>query len=82
MTDINLARVSGRIARHVVAFAQTKGTFHPFGIEVLQEYVRRHATIAPASPDRVLRDLRHRGVLDYVVIDRSIALYQFTRVPA
>lgn len=77
-----IERVRGRIGALVCEFARYWGTFDTFGIEALQKYIDDRTTAAPASPDRILRDLRQRGELDYVVVNRRQALYQFTKLPA
>ena len=41
----------------------------------LRAYVSQRAPSAPASADRILRDLRQRGEIDYVVVDRSKSTY-------
>jgi hypothetical protein len=71
----NLDRVSSRIGTALVEFcrAHRGETFHA-------DDMRRHVTrtvgaVAPASADRILRDLRQRGVVDYVVVSRSGSLY-------
>ena len=71
----NLARVSDAIAQHVTAFVTSHDEFHAAD---LREYVYRNVQgyIAPASPDRILRSLRQRGVIDYEVISRSKSLYR------
>jgi hypothetical protein len=79
--DDNLERVSRRIGASIVKFyQQKKSTGRPeFYAGDLREYVVcsvGHA-LAPASPDRILRDLRKRKVLDYKVISRSQSLYAF-----
>lgn len=38
------------------------------------------ATARNDSPGRILRLLRQRGKLDYVVVDRSKSTYQFRKV--
>lgn len=76
-----LARVRGHIAESVLEYARMVGTGATFSVESLQRFVRGRARAAPASPDRILRDLRRRGELDYVVVSRTNALYRFTKVP-
>lgn len=76
----NLSRVRSRIAPAVLDFARRCGS-EPFGIEQLQAFVRSRVNVAPASPDRILRDLRARGLIEYEVINRRAALYRITRAP-
>lgn len=70
-----LARVSGRIAKHVQAFMASKAG-QQFHMAELLAYVTEHAGCAPASPDRILRDLRQRGLVRYSVVDRAASLYE------
>lgn len=72
-------RVNVRIGPSVIEFAKNRK--RPFFIEDL----RRHITltvgiVAPASPDRILRQLRQAKKLDYVVLDRKRSLYQIKEV--
>jgi hypothetical protein len=46
----------------------------------LMHFVARHEPVAPASTDRILRDLRARGLLDYRVTNRRLSLYEITNV--
>jgi len=75
----NLERVSVRIARSVTAFCQEHKTFH--ADDLRRHVIRETGVTAPGSPDRVLRDLRQKHVLDYRVISRSESLYEVLRVP-
>lgn len=74
-----IARVRGRIGQAVIEFARTR--VGEFGIEELQRFVRERCAVAPSSPDRILRQLRREGVLDYECVSRSAALYRITRAP-
>ena len=70
-------RVFARIAPLIMDFHELHagGLFHA---EELRRFVLEAAPeIAPASPDRILRELRLIGKLDYVVINRRQSLYQF-----
>lgn len=77
----NIRRVSQRISRVILDFydlrkSQRQPSFHAGD---LRFYVARHIghELAPASPDRILRDLRKRGLLDYKVVSRSQSMYEF-----
>jgi len=75
----NLDRVSERIGPAVLAFCASVG-LREFFADDLRRYVRRMAgEVAPGSPDRVLRDLRQRGLIDYAVVSRSESLYRMLR---
>jgi len=49
-----------------------------FYMRELHNYIFDRAHIAPASPDRILRQLRREGKFDYTVIDRRASKYQLT----
>ena len=70
----NLERVRSRIQRAVIGFCDTHPRFHA---DELRRYVIRETGVAaPASSDRVLRDLRQKGRLDYRVVSRRESLYE------
>lgn len=70
----NLKRVSSRIALAIIRFC----TLHRrFRADALHDYVLRQTGIAaPASADRVLRDLRQKEIIDYKVLNRRESLYE------
>jgi|GEM_PF-2942399 len=71
-------RVYDRIAPLILEFRQRcgEGQFHA---EELRTFVRdRVPEIAPASPDRILRQLRLEKRLGYEVVNRRASLYRFT----
>jgi len=71
------SRVYGRIAPLILAFKAEVGDAE-FHAEDLRRYVLLRAPeMAPASPDRILRELRQDGLLDYDVTNRRKSLYQF-----
>ena len=67
-----LARVSERIEDVIIRFCRTHTEFHA---DDLRAEVAARCQIAPASADRVLRDLRQRGQVDYEVVSRRDSLY-------
>ena len=74
----NLDRVSQRIATAILRFAQYHLLFNE---EELGRFVEANCgKLAPGSADRVLRDLRQRGELDYRVVDREASLYQIIHI--
>lgn len=77
----NLDRVYSRIAVHIMAFHdEHQGKY--FRAEDLRQYVLdREPSIAPGSPDRILREMRLKGVLSYEVVNRRASLYQFKNNP-
>jgi hypothetical protein len=69
----NLQRVSAKIGAAIIEFVRGNPTFHA---NDLRNYVASSvAGVAPASADRVLRDLRSRRLVDYVVLSRRDSLY-------
>ena len=78
----NLDRVYSRIATHIMAFRDEHGAGAYFHAEDLRQYVlEREPSIAPGSPDRILREMRLNGVLNYTVVNRRASLYQFKDHP-
>ena len=74
----HLDRVSDRIAGAITAFLASRDTFTA---DELRRAVReRCGEVAPGSPDRVLRDLRQRGVVAYEVVSRKASLYRVIRL--
>jgi hypothetical protein len=70
----HLERVSSRIERSIIRFCEANPTFHA---DDLRKFVVRETGItAPASADRILRNLRQRGVVNYVVVNRRESLYR------
>lgn len=51
-----------------------------FYMRDLHDYILARTQIAPASPDRILRQLRQDGKFDYEVIDRQASCYQITAI--
>lgn len=80
----NLERVSSRIGAAIITFCgeHLRDEANPqFHAEDLREFVTRETGIsAPGSADRILRNLRQRGVIDYRVIDRRGSLYEVLAV--
>lgn len=75
--ESNLERVSSRIGGSIQDFFAAHAEGHQFYVEELRRWVLVNTGIlAPASADRVLRDLRQKGLLDYHVVNRRQSLYQ------
>lgn len=73
----HLHRVGAKIGVVVLSFCRTHETFHA---AELRAYVVRETSVAPASPDRILRALRQVGLLDYEVLDRRASFYRVKAV--
>lgn len=71
----NLTRVSGRIAGIVLDFLRAH-VGQQFHLSELQTYCQARAPGSPTSPDRVMRDLKRRGLCSYRVLSRSDSLYE------
>lgn len=70
----NLERVASRIAPAVMEFCRGHQQFHA---DELRAWVIAETGIAaPGSADRVLRDLRIRRQLEYIVLSRRESLYK------
>lgn len=72
----NLDRVRGKIGRAVLSFCSGR-VGRQFHADELRKYVETNAGryVAPASADRILRDLRQRGWIDYEITSRAGSLY-------
>lgn len=76
----HLQRVSTRIGNAIIEFC--RGNLEEeFHADDLREWVSSQvARVAPGSADRIFRDLRIRGRIDYVLVSRRDSLYRVTRV--
>jgi hypothetical protein len=76
-----LARVFDKVAGSIMRFRKNNPS-DIFHVEDLRQFVlTEHATIAPDSPGRILRDMRQHGMINYVVLNRRNSLYQFQPLP-
>ena len=77
-----LTRVTGKTAGAILGFLRRRlaNGFVEFHADDLRGDVACHTVTAPASADRILRDLRRAGVVDYVVVNRRNSLYRILRV--
>ena len=83
--DDNLERVSERIASAIWSFfaEHVQAGQLEFHAEDMRQWVRRVVgMVAPGSPDRVMRDLRKKRLLNYTVIDRANSLYRIELEPS
>ena len=72
----HLDRVSSRIGAAVLEFCRAHTTFHAG--ELHRHVETATGVSAPASADRILRDLRQRGAVSYRVVSRRESLYEVT----
>lgn len=79
-----LQRVTSVIARTILRFCRVRlaAGHQEFHADDLRRYVGEQLAepSAPASADRILRDLRQRGVVTYEVVDRRASLYRLLHV--
>ena len=74
----NLNRVCGKIGPLVLEFCRRVGVGGEFRAVRLHNFVGD--SVAPASADRILRELRRAGQVDYVIVNRRQSLYRITGV--
>jgi hypothetical protein len=79
VSAFHLSRVRSTLAAPILAFCRARvgGEFH---MAELVAAIGAHAS--PDSPSRILRDLRQRGEVEYVVVSRAASLYRVVRVEA
>lgn len=75
----HLAAVSSRMAPAILDFCAAR-VGQRFYADDLRAYVQARMPGAPGSADRILRDLRQRGHVDYVVENRARSLYRVHQV--
>lgn len=73
-----LTRVSNNIRGLIQAFCKERlANGQPqFRMKDLHDYCQKNARVAPGSPDRVLRQLRKAGEINYRVVSRSASQYE------
>jgi hypothetical protein len=71
-----LDRVLGKTAGVIVEFFGTLDVGQEFHADELRQYVAQRLTVAPAAPDRVMRELRRTGEVSYEVVSRAKSLYR------
>lgn len=74
--DRQLQRVTGKIGQVILEFWDTLRVGDTFLARDLHAHCRSHSEIAPASADRVMRDLRGKDMLSYEVVNRRQSLYR------
>ena len=70
-----LAAVGARITTAILDFCAPRIGCHFHADDLRRHVAQSVGHCAPGSADRVLRDLRQRGAIDYVVVSRSKSLY-------
>jgi hypothetical protein len=74
----HLRRVTGKIGPAVLRFLRLRGVGETFHAADLHGYVG--PSVAPASADRILREMRRQGQVDYLVENRRASLYRITEL--
>lgn len=72
----HLASVSSRIGDAIIEFARRRVGCEWHADDLREHVTRTVGTVAPGSADRVLRDLRQRGAIEYVVVSRAASRYR------
>jgi hypothetical protein len=75
----HLKRVGGKTAQWIETFFSRLPTGATFHAQELRDFVAARTSVAPASPDRILRDMRRCGQIDYEVVNRRDSLYRKVR---
>ena len=70
-----LLRVSDRLRDAIYLFFDSHQVGEEFYAENLRKFVSDRVQVAPGSADRVMRDMRKRGLINYSVVSRSKSLY-------
>lgn len=77
---VYLDSVASRIAHAIIAYCNAR-TGREFHADDLRQFVTaKVGACAPGSADRVLRDLRQKGAVQYEVINRAASLYRVLAV--
>lgn len=72
-----LDRVRGKLQPMILDFYHQRLSSEPkFFAADLRRFIASQSLVAPASPDRVLRDLRQRRKLNYRVLNRAASQYE------
>jgi Fe2+ or Zn2+ uptake regulation protein len=65
------------VSNAILKFFEHRREHGPFTFyaDDLRRWVQRQITVAPATPDRILRLLRQQGRLNYTVANRAKSIY-------
>ncbi len=77
----HIERVSDKIAQFILDFFDDRVRMRRdiFHMQELLNYVQARVKVAPDSPGRILRDLRSRGLVRYLVLSRKHSRYMVVR---
>lgn len=73
--EVQLARVTSKIGQAVLRFCRGR-VGQTFRAAELAQHVMAECGGAPASADRVMRQLKAQGFIDVSVVDRAGSLYR------
>jgi hypothetical protein len=74
--EVELQRVRLKTSDWIKLFFDAHQVGEQFHAEDLHNFVKAKANIAPASADRIMRDMKQRGEINYDVPKRSKSLYR------
>jgi hypothetical protein len=74
--EVELQRVKMKTSDWIKQFFDAHQLGEQFHAEDLHNFVRDKANIAPASADRIMRDMKQSGEINYEVVNRSQSLYR------
>lgn len=83
MTRAEHKRVAAAIEGAILEFCRNAVAlgWHDFHMDELRAFVEtKVSSVAPESPGRILRALRQRGLIDYVVTNRASSAYRIRAV--
>lgn len=76
----NLERVVDNIGIVILRFCAEREGIEFHAAELREHVVARLPSTAPDSPSRVLREMRLKGLVDYVLVSRAQSLYRIVAV--
>lgn len=74
--EIELKRVKSKTSDWIKQFFDAHQLGEQFHAEDLHNFVKAKANVAPASADRIMRDMKRSGEINYEVVNRSQSLYR------
>lgn len=77
-----LKRVRSLIGDLVMDFCSCRVGKEFYGWELATFVMDRVTHVAPGSPDRILRDLRQSGAVEYTIVSKAQSRYYVDRVNA
>ena len=78
--SLHLDAVSHRIGGAILEFCEARSGQEFFADELRVYVLEQVGVCAPGSADRVLRDLRFRGAINYVCVSRAKSRYRIDSI--